>query len=105
MEIDGEVYLVEVKWLKERAGPGDVSQQLVRVFSRSEARGIVISGSGFTDAAINTCREALANRVVTMCELKEFVRLLELERDLRDVLKSKIHAAIVDKNPLHYPLD
>jgi restriction system protein len=100
VELDGAVYLVEMKWLKHRAGPGDVSQQLVRVFSRGEARGIIISGSGFTDAAVIACKEALAHRVVTMCELGEFVRILDNERDLRDVLNSKIRAAIVDKNPL-----
>ena len=105
VEIDGEVYLVEMKWLKEPAGPGDVSQQLVRVFSRSEARGIIISASGFTEPAVTTCRDALAHRVVTMCELQEFVRMLEQERDLSEVLKAKVTAALVDKTPLYRPLD
>lgn len=105
VEIDGEVYLVEMKWLKGRAGVPDVSGQLVRVFSRGEARGIIISALGFTAPAVTTCREALNNRVVIMCELQELVRLLEQGRDLREVLKAKIHAAIIDKNPLYRPLD
>ena len=70
VKIDGEVYLVEMKWLKERAGVPDVSEQLVRVFNRTEARGIIISASGFTGPAVTTCREALNNRMVTMCELQ-----------------------------------
>jgi hypothetical protein len=105
VEIDGEVYLVEMKWLKDRADKGDVSEQLVRVFSRSDARGIIVSASGFTNPAITTCREALHDRVVVLCELEEFVRLLEQERGLREVLKAKINAAIIDKNPLYRPLD
>lgn len=105
VEIDGEIYLVEMKWLKEHAGVPDVSEQLVRVFNRGEARGIIISGSGFTEPAVTTCREALNHRVVMLCELEEFVRLLEQERDLHEVLKAKIHAAIIDKNPLYRPLD
>jgi hypothetical protein len=103
VEVDGEVYLVEMKWLKDRAGKGDVSEQLVRVFSRSEARGIIVSASGFSEAAITTCREALQHRVVAMCELQEFVRLLEQEQDLREFLKAKVSAAIIDKNPFHRP--
>jgi hypothetical protein len=105
VEIDGEVYLVEMKWLKDRADKGDVSEQLVRVFSRSDARGIIVSASGFTNPAVTTCREALHHRVVVLCELEEFVRLLEQERGLREVLKAKINAAIIDKNPLYRPLD
>ncbi|MEX0751211.1 MAG: restriction endonuclease [Dehalococcoidia bacterium] len=104
VEIDGEIYLVEMKWLNHRVDKADVSEQLVRVFSRSDARGLIISASGFTDPAITTCREALHNRVVVLCELDELVHVLEAERDVRELLKSKVNAAILDKNPLHRPL-
>lgn len=100
IEIDGELYLVEMKWLREAAGPGDVSQHLVRVFARSEVRGIFISASGFTDGAISACREALAHRLNFLCELEELVHLLEQNGDLKRLLKSKITAALVEKRPL-----
>ncbi len=100
IEIDGEVYLVEMKWLAEHVGRGDVSQHLVRVFSRGNARGIFISASDYTEPAIETCRESLRQAVIVLCKLEEIVRLLEREGDLKDWLKTKINAAIVDKNPL-----
>ena len=44
VELDGELYLVEVKWWHVSLGPGDVAQHLVRVFNRGHARGIIASG-------------------------------------------------------------
>ena len=40
IELDGEIYLVEVKWLKNSVGVADVSRHLVRVFTRDASRGI-----------------------------------------------------------------
>jgi hypothetical protein len=105
VDLDGEIYLVEMKWLKEPVGPGDVSQQLVRLFSRAEARGIFISASRYTPAALENCRDALRSRVVVLCELDELVTLLERERDLRGLLLTKVQAAIVDRKPLVRPQD
>ncbi len=100
VEIEGEIYLVEMKWLKDPAGPGDVAQHLVRVFGRNSSRGIFISYSGYTDAAIRTCKEALANAVVVLCTLQELVLLMESESELKDFLKEKVRGAIIDKEPL-----
>ena len=75
----------------------------MRVFSRADARGIFISNSGYTSPAIDTCREALQQRVVILCKLEEFVYLLEQETDIKVFLKDKINAAITHKNPLYEP--
>ena len=103
IELDGEIYLVEMKWMNETIGPGVVSHHLVRVFTRgNQARGIFISYSDFTDAAVRTCRESMAQgAVMILCSLQEIVHLLEREGDLKSWLKEKVHAAIVDKNPWH----
>ena len=100
VELEGEIYLVEMKWLKNPLGPGDVAPHLVRVFGRQSSRGIFISYSGYTDAAINTCKEALVNAVVVLCTLQELVLLVESASDLKDFLKDKVRGAIVDKEPL-----
>ena len=100
VEIDGEIYLAEMKWLKDRAGPGDVSQHIVRVLGRNSSRGLFISYSGYTDAAITTCKEALANAVIVLCTLQELVLLTENGSDLKDFLKEKVRGAVVDKEPL-----
>jgi restriction system protein len=104
VELDGELYLVEVKWWHAPLGPGDVAQHLVRVFNRGHARGIFISASDYTNAAILSCKESLARAVFVLCAPEEFVLLLEQDVELRDFLKQKIVAAIVDKNPYWRPL-
>lgn len=99
--LDGHVYLVEMKWKSEALDVNDVSRHAMRVFSRDGARGVFISASGFGAAAIDEIRGALRQRVFAFCDLSEFVTLLEAERDLAAVLKAKVDAAIVEKNPYH----
>ena len=104
VEIDGEIYFVEMKWWKGPLPKGEASQHLVEVYHRGHARGILISASGYTDAAISVCKDALQKTVVILCNLEEFVLLLEQDRDLKEFLKTKIQAAMIDKNPLFKPL-
>ncbi|MCC7106249.1 MAG: restriction endonuclease [Chloroflexi bacterium] len=101
IEVDGELYLVEMKWWAEPLGVEDVSRHLVRVFGRGHARGIFISASPYTAPAIQACREALRQAVVILCTLREIVLLLEREGDLMTFLKEKIRVAILEKNPFH----
>jgi hypothetical protein len=101
IEMDGEIYLVEMKWWDKPLGTGEVSQHLVRVFSRNCARGLLISYSGFTDPAIVICKESLARMVVALCGLDEIVKFLEREDDLVEFFKKKVRAAVIDKNPYH----
>jgi hypothetical protein len=105
IELDGQLYLVELKWWNSTLGTGDVSQHIVRVYSRGgQARGLFISYSEFTVPAVTTCREALAGGVVVvLSKLQELVELLDKEGDIKTWLKAKVTAAIVDKNPLFLP--
>jgi len=104
IELDGQVYLVEMKWLKDPVDIAEVSQHLVRIYHRSYARGIFISASGYTKAAIVTCREALQKTVIVLSKLEELVQLIEQEKDLKEFLKAKVNISITDKNPLYEPL-
>lgn len=101
VEMDGHVYLVEMKWWNEPLGVGDVSSHIVRLYGRGDARGIFISSSGYTEPAVTTCKDALHQKVVVLCKLEEIVQLLDSEASLRVLLKDKVHAAIVEKNPLY----
>jgi len=101
IEIEGNIYLVEMKWWNKPIGTSEVSQHLVRVFNRRHARCIFISASSFTEPAIKTCRESLTHATIVLCELREITLALEQEADLVTLLKEKIQAAIVDKNPHH----
>jgi len=100
VQIDGHVYLIEVKWWKDRLGPGEVAQHQVRVFNRGHARGIFISVTGYTDAAIQSCRESLHRAPFVLCELEEIVRALEADLPLPDLLKRKIDGTVIHKQPL-----
>lgn len=101
VDIDGEIYLVEMKWWQHRLGNEAVGPHLVRVHSRAEARGIFISGSGYTEAAIEQCRKALRTSVVILCTIPEIVRVLEDEDDLVGFLRQKVRAALIDGEPFH----
>lgn len=99
IEIDGALYLVEMKWTKDKTDIGDVSRHLVRVYHRNCSRAIFISSSGYTTAAIKTCKEALQLTVIALFTLEEIVWILDSEKDLMDFLRKKINAAITDKIP------
>jgi restriction system protein len=99
VEIDGHIYFVEMKWWESPLGVPEVSQHLVRVYQRAEGRAIIISASDFTGPAVDTCKQALQQKVVVLCTLKEIVMLLENQHDLKEMLKKKVNAAIVDRNP------
>ena len=101
IELDGVLYLVEMKWWNKPLGVGDVAPHLVRVFTRGgQVRGIFISYTNFTEPAIGVCRDAM-NRgaVVVLATLQEIVSLLAGQGDLKRWLKAKVNAAIVDKRP------
>jgi restriction endonuclease Mrr len=99
IELDGHLYFVEMKWWKEPVGVPEISQHMMRVFLRAEARAIIISASDFTAPAVTTCKEALSQKIVTLCTLEEIVRLLDQHGSLPDLLRRKVDVTIMDKNP------
>ncbi len=93
-----------MKWYKGAVGKAEISEHLVRLISRAEARGLIISASDYTEPAIHTCREFLQHKVVALCHLQEIVFLLEAQADLSAFLGQKIDAAQIHKNPYFKPL-
>lgn len=100
IELDSQIYIVELKWWAENIGIGDVSTHMVRVFGRDGARGLFIANPGFAPAAIKAVRDALRQKTFVLATLHEVVNLLTNGTDLRDVLRDKIRAAVIDGNPL-----
>jgi hypothetical protein len=103
IELDGDLYLVEMKWWKEPLGPDATAQHLVRVFNRGDVRGLMISAPGYTAAAIKGHRDALTQKVVVLCELRELILLLERHGDMKGFLREKVRVALIERNPLHCP--
>jgi restriction system protein len=99
VEIDNELYLAEMKWLSRSVSVGDVSHHLVRIFTRGGGRGLFISVTEFSEPAISLCKDSLSQKVVVLCLLQEIVRALEEDRDLADMFRIKVRAAVIDKRP------
>lgn len=99
VELDGEIYLVEMKWLSDPVSVDDVSRHLVRIYHRGSARGIFISATEFTAGSLEICKEALQRTVVTLVLLSEIVAMLESGADLTEFLRRKLRGAQIDKNP------
>lgn len=99
IEIDGYLYLVEMKWWKEPLGKSDIAPHLVKIFNRGHAGGIYISNSGYTEPAIIDCKEALSQKIIVLCELEEIVMLLERRANLKEFIKTKINIAVMEKKP------
>ena len=100
IELDGHIYLVEMKWKQDAIDVMDVSRHLARMFLRPEPKGIFISYSRYTDTAVQTCKEALTKATIVLCTVEELVMLLENKQNLKDFLRTKIHAATLTKEPL-----
>jgi len=99
IEYKGHLYFVEMKWLKDPVGRGDMATHLVNIYGRGDVRGLFISASGYAPAAIKDTKDALAQKVCVLADLQEIVVLLERVGDLKDLLQTKIVAAQVEKNP------
>lgn len=99
IELGGNLYLVEMKWIGDPINVEHVSRHLVRVYHRGFTRGIFISASPVTQPALKICRDALQRTVIFVCLLEELVRVLEEQSDLVAFLKEKENAAIIDLNP------
>ena len=97
--LEGDFYLVEMKWLKGKVEKGDVSEHLVRVYGRDPKRGIFISATEFTAPSLVVCQEALQQAIVFLCTLEELVKLVDREGDLVEFLNKKRAAAVIDRKP------
>jgi restriction system protein len=85
--------------VKGPIGKAEISEHLVRLMSRAEARGLFISAGDFTEPAVHTCREFLQHKIVALCHLQEIVVVLERQGELADCLIQKMRAAQIHKNP------
>jgi restriction system protein len=105
IELNGHIYFVEMKWYQAPVGKSEISQHLVRLMGRAEARGLFVSASNFTDPAMFQTREFLQHKLMVLCHLDEIVAVLERQSELAEFLNQKVQAAIVHKNVYFRPFD
>lgn len=99
VEIDNQMFLVEMKWWDDKLGPAEVAPHISRLMLRSGVGGIFISSSEYTAAALEMCRDFLQQRILILCTLREIVDVMNREADLLFVLREKIRAAKLHRNP------
>lgn len=104
IDIAGNLYLVELRWQHKPVDVPEVSLHLVQIFSRGLSGGILMTNCEFTMSAISTCKKALSQKTVILCELKEIVTLIEQNANLNNFLSDKFFAAAIKKNPVFKPL-
>ena len=63
VEIDGVLFLVEMKWWDTAIGRQELAPHLVSVYGRGDVGGIFISYSGFSAAAIEDAKVGLSQRI------------------------------------------
>jgi restriction system protein len=97
--LDGQVYLVEMKWTADPVGTDLISPHLVRVFNRGSCGGMFISATGYTEPAVHVVKQALQKTVFILIGLDEITALLERQKDLPELLRTKIQAAITERDP------
>ncbi|WP_342564215.1 restriction endonuclease [Paenibacillus sp. FSL R7-0345] len=99
IELDGQIYLVEMKWWGDAVGREEIASHLSRIFIRGEAKGIFISVNGFTAPAIKLSQDALSKAFIVLCDLNEILKMLTNTGDLKNLFKQKIQKAIIEKDP------
>jgi restriction system protein len=99
VEIDGVLYLVEMKWWNKPIGRQEIAPHLVSVYGRGDVSGIFISYSGYSPAAIEDAKTGLTQKVFVLTELQEIVETLERDGDLKALFRAKIHRAKTERNP------
>jgi len=97
IEFQNNTYLVEMKWTSDNVDKSLISDHLIRVYHRGYTRGIFISCSNYTEPALAVSTEALQKTVFVLITLDEIVFMLEQERNLLDLLKDKVDAAMINK--------
>lgn len=99
IEFEGHIYLVEMKWIKAPVGVNDLGAHMMRLFARSDARGIFISSSNFASTAIAECVTHSTQKTMVLCSLEEITMLLINKSDLVSFLREKVRAAVIEKKP------
>ena len=99
IELDNQIYLVEMKWKKDSIGNNDIYAHLGRIYHRTNAHGIYISASSYSPSGITAAKEALVkNALLVLFDLEEFVNVIENEINFKKYLHDKIQSAIIDKD-------
>jgi restriction system protein len=103
VEIEGMLYLIEMKWWDKPIGRQEIAPHFVSVYGRGSVGGIFISYSGFSTAAIEDAKTGLSQKVFVLTELQEIIQVIDREANMTAFFKEKINRAKSDRNPFYKP--
>jgi hypothetical protein len=103
VDLEGMVYLVEMKWHADPIGRAELAPHMVSVFNRGDVGGIFISYSGYSSPAIDEAKTGLAQKTFILTELQEIIEVVDREGDLKAYLKAKLNQARTHRNPFYKP--
>ncbi len=93
IELDGYVYVVEIKWWEGSVEQKELSAFAGKVFMRSgsQVRGLFISASSYTEGAITVAKEAYAkDRAILLLTLRELFDVISGDGDVAELLRRRI---------------
>ncbi len=99
VELDGHRYLLEVRDHHAPLSAEELAWPLLKARSRAGVGLIVVSAGGYTQPAIERCRGALRELVVVLVHLDELVALQDPKGELPDLLRTKVRAAELHRDP------
>jgi hypothetical protein len=93
IELDGYVYVIEIKWWEGSVEQKELSAFAGKVFMRSgsQVRGLFISASPYTAGAIAVAKEAYAkDRPILLLTLREFFDVINDDGDISELLRRRV---------------
>ncbi|HLH71617.1 MAG TPA: hypothetical protein VKY90_21975 [Candidatus Dormibacteraeota bacterium] len=99
VELDGRRYLLEVRDHSVPLSAEELAWPILKARSRAGVGLILVSASGYTRPAVEYCQGALRELAVVLVHLDELVALRDPEGELPDLLRAKVHAAELYRDP------
>ena len=99
VHVEGQVYIVEMKWWNESLGVGDVAALMIWVLSGTQSRGIFIVCPDYSGTAIERVRKQRGRSPFVLCELEDVVHVRDTQASVPYWPRPIITAAIA-KLPL-----
>ncbi len=90
----GQFYRFRCRWEDEPLGTGEVGDFLRAILAQPTVRGVVVSWSGFTDAAKSYAVTASAQRPIVLVDKSQVERILATETSLDDLVDASLSAII-----------
>ena len=94
--LDTHVYLVEAKWWAEKLSHSDVADLYIKVSGKAlGTRGLVVSGSGYTEECVEVCQASDMRRVI-FTTAEDLVEAFENELAVAELIRQKAEYAMTE---------